>query len=307
MNLHTSTLCLGLAVLLTACGESSVEVVTTTVTQPSRTPVVKLFDGEFFEASGVVHVAKDDSILFVDDNRPGNIAWMKLDSAGAPGGDVRLIPLGVEVQDPEDITFDGEHYYVIGSQSARKSGRKIGLVRFKFDPVSGRATELESISGLRDFLVANMSSLPGMNEAGSKDGLNIEGLAWHAGESSLLLGLRSPRSGSDAVVIKLKFREPAAALSLDNLELAGPPVHLTLDGSGIRGLTYDSDADRVLVITGPTEKQGNRPFALWEWRDSNVRRVAYLDAKLKPEGVSRRGEVLVIVCDASMHLTMRAP
>jgi len=307
MNLKSSLACLGLTCLLTACGEPPGEVAAPAGHAPSLAPVAQPFRGGFFEASGVVHVANADSMLFVDDNRPGEIAWMRLDSAGTPIGEPRLIPLGVDVQDPEDITFDGEHYYVVGSQFAKKSGRKVGLVRFKFDAVSGKVSDVESMSGLRDFLVSKVSSLPGLEQSGSKDGLNLEGLAWHSSESLFWLGLRSPRAGEDAVVIKLRLRDRTAPLAANNLEVVGPPVQLALDGAGIRGLAYDAAANRVLVIAGPTEQQGDRPFALWEWRETGVARLKYLDARLKPEGLSRRGDALVIVCDASAHLTLRAP
>lgn len=307
MKTKTCAAGLALTLLLTACDEPVAEVSPFAGTPSPRSAAPKPFSGGFFEASGVVHVAHAAAILFVDDNRPGEIAWMKLDSAGAPVGEVQLSPLGVEVQDPEDITFDGQYYYVVGSQFAKKSGRKVGLVRFKFDAASGKVSDVESTAGLRDLLVTRVPSLPDLDAPGAKDGLNIEGLAWHPGESALLLGLRSPRVGADAVILKLKFRDPSAPLAVENLEVAGPPLRLALDGVGIRGLAHDAIADRLLIIAGPTEKQGNRPFALWEWLNDRPRRLAYLDARLKPEGLSRRGDALVIVCDASWHLTMPAP
>lgn len=306
MTLTTRSIWLALAALLTACGEPSSNLPGADTSAARGVETAKPFAGGFFEASGVVHVANHASILFVDDNRPGEVAWMNLDSAGTPVGEVRLIPLGVEVHDPEDITFDGERYYIVGSQFAKKSGRKTGLVRFKFDAQNGRVTNVESMKELRDLLVAGVAGLSGLDESGAKDGLNIEGLVWHPGEASLLLGLRSPRAGADAVILKLKPRDPSGPLTPANLEVAATPIRLALDGTGIRGMAYDATAERLLIISGPTEQQGNRPYALWEWRGNTPNRLRYLNDRWKPEGVSQRGDTLIIICDASLHLTLNS-
>lgn len=300
-----TTTALGLVLSLTACGEPpSGPAAATDGTGLLRASPVP-FPG-VFEASGVVHVANSESILFVDDDRPDEIAWMKLDSAGKPVGAVHLISLGVGIADPEGITFDGRHYYVVGSQSARRSGRKVGLVRFTFDSVNGEVGDVQAARGLRELLVAGVSSLPELGETGAKDGLNIEGLAWHFGESTLWLGLRSPRADNDAVLLRLKLHNPEAPHIEGNLEITGSPIQLSLEGGGIRGLEYDIIGDRLLILSGPTEQQGNKPCAVWASKSSGVQRLAYLDSKLKPEGISRRGRNIVIVCDTGMHLTLPA-
>ena len=45
------------------------------------------FVGGTFEASGVASVPGTDSVLFVDDGRPGDVFWMRLDEAGKQAGD----------------------------------------------------------------------------------------------------------------------------------------------------------------------------------------------------------------------------
>jgi hypothetical protein len=40
---------------------------------------VTAFTGGMFEASGVVHAPGTDGVLFVDDGRPNEIFWMRLD------------------------------------------------------------------------------------------------------------------------------------------------------------------------------------------------------------------------------------
>src|SRR6185295_9319460 len=75
------------------------------------------FGGGSYEASGVAEVPGTDSVLFVDDNKAGRVLWMQLDSAGKQKGQIKEIDLGVIVEDPEGITFDGNYFYVTGSQS----------------------------------------------------------------------------------------------------------------------------------------------------------------------------------------------
>jgi hypothetical protein len=81
---------------------------------------VTAFTDGIFEASGVVHAPGTDGVLFVDDGRPDEIFWMRLDANGAKAGAVRPVPLGVNVVDLEGITTDGANFYVVGSQSKSK-------------------------------------------------------------------------------------------------------------------------------------------------------------------------------------------
>jgi len=75
------------------------------------------FDGGPFESSGVVYVPGSDAVLFVDDGKPREIYWMQLDGSGRQKGAVKSVPLGVEIDDPEDITTDGKYFYVVGSHT----------------------------------------------------------------------------------------------------------------------------------------------------------------------------------------------
>ena len=82
----------------------------------------KIFQGGVFEASGVVSVPGTDGVLFVNDNRADEIFWMRLDQEGNQVGEIKPIKIGVSVDDPEGITFDGSWFYVVGSQSETKGG-----------------------------------------------------------------------------------------------------------------------------------------------------------------------------------------
>src|SRR4029453_10757217 len=75
------------------------------------------FDGGPFESSGVVSVPGTDAVLFVDDGRVREIYWMQLDGSGRQAGAVKSVPLGIEIDDPEDITTDGKYFYIVGSNT----------------------------------------------------------------------------------------------------------------------------------------------------------------------------------------------
>ncbi|HEX8091539.1 MAG TPA: hypothetical protein VF762_21980, partial [Blastocatellia bacterium] len=136
------------------------------------------FRGEAFEASGVVFVPGTNGVLFIDDNKEDKIFWMQVDESGQQAGDVKPIPLGVRVQDPEGITFDGSYYYIIGSQSIDKRGDENALVRFAFDPNTQSVSKAEAMPNFRAFLFEKVPELKGEEEKKAKDGgLNVEAIA----------------------------------------------------------------------------------------------------------------------------------
>jgi hypothetical protein len=92
-----------------------------------------VFQGGVFEASDVTSVPGTDGVLFVDDNRQDEVFWMRLDQDGNQVGEIKPIKIGVSVDDPEGITFDGSWFYVVSSQSGTKVEETNALVRFTFD------------------------------------------------------------------------------------------------------------------------------------------------------------------------------
>ncbi|HEY9282199.1 MAG TPA: hypothetical protein VIP46_01985, partial [Pyrinomonadaceae bacterium] len=107
------------------------------------------FAGGMYEASGVAHVPGTDGVLFVDDGRPDEIFWMRLSGGRAQAGEIRPIKLGASVVDKEGMTYDGTHFYVVGSLSKYKAADGAGLARFRFDPAGQRASGTESVAGLK--------------------------------------------------------------------------------------------------------------------------------------------------------------
>jgi hypothetical protein len=254
---------------------------------------VKPFSGGPFEASGVAHVPGTDGVLFVDDGRNEEVFWMRLGADGAQAGAVRHVRLGASVIDLEGITFDGTHFYVVGSQSKSKGGELAGLVRFRFDAAGQRVEGTEAVSGLKPFLAAGVAELRGMEKTKYKDGgINIEGLAWDPVNKRLLLGLRSPVVDGDALVVPLRLRDPRAAFTAANLEVeGGRAIRLPFGGAGVRSIEYDERVKNFRVITGAGPNSERLDFKLWEW-DGNgerpvLRELGTYDRRLKPEGFTR--------------------
>jgi hypothetical protein len=251
------------------------------------------FIGGEFEASGVAYTPGTDGVLFVDDGRPSEIFWMRLDASGNQVGAVRPVNLGVSVIDLEGITTDGVYFYVVGSQSKPKGSDQVGLVRFKFDTQNQRVEEVESISGMKRFLTGNVAELRGLGDKAYKDGgINIEGIAWDPQGNRLLLGLRSPVVNGQALVAPLKLREPSGAFSYNNLEVAeAGAIRLPLGGSGIRSIEYDDISKAFRIIAGASKNNEKADFKLWEWNGDagqpTLREADRFDRKLKPEGVTR--------------------
>jgi len=276
------------------------------------------FEGGPFEASAVVNVPGTNGVLIVDDNRPSEVLWMALDESGREVGPVKPIPLGVSVEDPEGITSDASYFYIVGSQSKPNGGDQNALVRFAFDAASQSVQKAEALTGLRDFLLANVPELKGAPEKASEGGLNIEGIAWDFKRGRWLLGLRSPlgKDGS-AFIVAIKLKNPGGPFSVDNLQLAEPnAIPLKLAGLGVRDIQFDPESNSFLIISGAPEHQQKSEFILWEWSgaveqpgsESTLRREQDLDPKAKPEGITHveigGRKFLLVVCDASVYFKL---
>jgi Protein of unknown function (DUF3616) len=256
------------------------------------------FRGEAFEASGVVFVPGANGVLFIDDNKEDKVFWMQVDDSGQQTGDVKPIPLGVRVQDPEGITFDGSYYYIIGSQSVEKRSDENALVRFAFNATDHTVSKAEAIPNFRALLFERVPELKGEGEKKSKDGgLNIEGIAADPVNRRLLLGLRSPIVDEQALIIAFRLPAPDAPLSATGLQLAEPhAIHLPLGDLGIRDIQYDSKLKSFFVISGAPEHHEKLDFELWQWNGAadqssgaaGLKKINIkLNHKMKPEGVTR--------------------
>lgn len=254
---------------------------------------ITAFSGGTFEASGVAHVPGTDSVLFVDDDRPNEVFWMRLGEDRKQAGAIKAIDIATSIIDLEGITFDGEYFYVVGSQSKSKGADLAGLARFTFDAANQRAVGTQSASGLKKFLADSVAELRGLENTKYDDGgINVEGIAWDPRNKRLLLGLRSPVVEGNALVVPLKLRDPKAALSFDNLEVEGrKAIRLPLGGAGIRSIEWDESRKAFYLITGAGPNSERMDFKTWEWSGNDatpaLRELETFDRRLKPEGITR--------------------
>jgi len=261
-----------------------------------------------FEASGVAAVGAG-GVLIVDDGRPGEVLWLPIAADGS-AGDVRPVPIGVSVADPEGITSDGTWVYVAGSLSR---GTGASLARFRFDAAKGAASGAESMTGLESLLRAAVPELAADGGGGKKkkkaeDALNIEGLAWDPKGGRLLLGIRSPVVGGSALVVPVRLKDPSRPLAADNIAVEAP-LRVDLGGSGFRGFEYDPAAGAFQIVAGhPT---GARDFRIvtWDGAGTAVREVHRFAAGEKPEGVAATTvggkPATIVVFDTSHYMVLR--
>jgi hypothetical protein len=270
--------------------------------------------GGRFEASGVVHVPDSDGVLFVDDGQARKIFWMGLSRDGAQRGPAIEVPLGAEVVDLEGITTDGSYIYAVGSQSKTVGVEGDGLVRFTFDPVRKEARQVESVRALKAFLARHVRELAGVERRTGDEALNIEGLAWDPTERRLLLGLRAPVVGGDALIVPLSLRDPDGPFNADNLKVDdGGALRLPLGGAGIRGIEFDPITERFMIITGAELNAETKDFRVLEWNSSQaaapLREVRRYSRRLKPEGITRArlsgGEPTIVVFDIGSYESVR--
>ena len=267
------------------------------------------FSGGTFEASGVAHVPNTDAVLFVDDGRPNEIFLMQVGEDRKQAGAIKNINISTSIIDLEGITTDGEHFYIVGSQSKPKGADQAGLARFKFDATSQRVVGTEAVSGLKKFLADNVAELRGMENTKYNDGgINVEGVAWDPHNARLLLGLRSPVVDGQALVVPLKLRDPKGALTSANLEVEDrKAIRLPLGGAGIRSIEYDESRKAFFLITGAGPNSEKMDFKTWEWSGNGasptLRELETFDRRLKPEGITRFSngarEFIFIVFDTS--------
>jgi len=276
------TLALALVALTTACGPQA------SSQSAQDAGGIRPIAGGTFEASGLAAVPGSNLALFVDDGRPREIFVIGLSPQGLQLGATTRVRLDANVTDPEGMTGDGTHFYMVGSQSKRTGFDGDGLVRFRFDPATGAVTGVERIRGLKAWLAANVPELRGTANRVGDHVLNIEGLAWDPDGGRLLLGFRAPVVGGRALIVPVRLADAAAGFAAVNLR-ADSTIHLDLGGAGIRAIEHDAEANAFLVVTGASLDTENRDFHVLEWdgRSDSTRVLSTWPRRLKPEGIAR--------------------
>jgi hypothetical protein len=274
-----------------------------TAAAASGGPLTPLRGGPF-EASGVAAAPGAEGVLIVDDGRPGEILYLPL---GGGGGELRIVPTGAAVADPEGITTDGTWVYVGGSLSR---GQGASLARFRFDPKSLTVSGAESLTGLEPLLraaVPELGAAPGSGKKKAEAELNIEGLAWDPKGGRLLLGVRAPVVGGSALVIPLRLKDGAGPLAAGNLAIESA-LRVDLGGSGFRGFEYDAARGAFLIVAGhPTGARDFRVVA-WDGAGSAVREIHRFADGEKAEGVAAATvggkPSTVVVFDTSHYMVL---
>ena len=268
--------------------------------------------GGTYEASGVAAVPGSNTVLFVDDGRPREVFLMELDSSGAQRATAIAVPLAADITDPEGMTTDGRHHYVVGSQSKNSGFEGDGLVRFTFDAARRGTGGVERINGLKAWLAEHVAELKGTGRRIGDEVLNIEAIAWDPANLRLLLGLRAPVVNGAALIIPVRLADSSGAFIRENLRVDGPSIRLDLGGAGIRSLEFDEHTKNFRIITGAPLNAETRDFQVWEWdgQAGSAPRVTSSHAsRLKPEGITSAvidgRPVRVIVFDTGRFIVER--
>jgi pSer/pThr/pTyr-binding forkhead associated (FHA) protein len=270
------------------------------------------FAGKNYEASGVVSVPDTEGVLFVDDGKPDQVFWMQMDQSGNQVGEIKPIPLNLSIPNPEAITYDGSYYYVVSSQSEPDKADQNGLLRFAFDPIRHELIgQAEAIKDLRGLLLKNVPDLGAEGaRPGIEGGINIEGISWDPANGRLLIGLRSPLVGGQAVIVPVRPRNPRE-FTAENLTFSEPrSILLQLGGQGVRDIQYDAQLRAFLILSGALDTQRKTDFKLWEWTGGAAKPTEEitLNEEIKPEGITRvrmsGRSYLFVVGDASYYLRL---
>jgi len=287
--------------------------------QVTPVPFAQRNGKEDFNASGVAQVGVG-RFVFTDNNDPGALFELVVDPTGNQSEPIARRPLtGLPrhvLSDPEGLArldVDGEIVLVVASSLAvkKKTGHD-GLVRVRYRP-EGDLTA-EAMPGFRDWLLRQYPELAkAAGRAADKGGLNIEGIAWDPGNSTLLFGVRSPvdEAGIPVLRVQLDARAPWTVDALSRSESSHLTKHQA--GQGIRDLTHDPVEGGFLVLLGRSVSGDDVPFQLcrWDGVSTSVDVQAELPQRMKPEGVSViQGEGprrVLVVGDtgsfASLHLS----
>jgi hypothetical protein len=191
--------------------------------------------------------------------------------------------------DLEDAARVDNRIYVLGSH-ARKSDGSIDLSRHQFaafdltgaSPNITLAAAGRSARLLRDMLVATNWTAPdttvitALNNASQLDrqrvdtlapslsGINLEGLArapTFAIPQRMVIGLRNPQIANRAIVVT--FVNPSAVVGGAAARF-GEAIQLDLGGLGIRGMTWSTTLESVLILAGPRDGTDG-PYRLYRW------------------------------------------
>jgi hypothetical protein len=186
------------------------------------------------------------------------------------------------LSDLEGMTRKGEYLYAITSHAGRKSGERDEarerLVRFRVEGDS--IVDLEIAAGLTKAVLARHAALrPSIESADPKrGGFNIEGLSFDAAQQRLLVALRMPLMGAQAVVLTVE--NPDAIFDSGEAPRVGPDlIRLDLSGEGIRSIEYVSELEGYLILAGSGGRSEQQWLWFWPGGESSQPRPATIDGR----------------------------
>ncbi len=200
------------------------------------------------------------------------------------------------IKDLEDVAASpqGDIFLITSHSRNKKSKSQIErqrLVRLRVNKLTGKIENVafNTDKGLLEKLPVELAKStqrrPGEKNAEGKydPGFNIEGLAW-APEGNLLIGLRSPTLGAEAVILRLNnvnnyFDKPTEPVVF-TME-----AKLDLGGLGIRGMSYDVERKGYWIIAGlspdPDEADPSlkNEWSIWFWNGKTIQTESKLKKK----------------------------
>jgi hypothetical protein len=196
------------------------------------------------------------------------------------------------IDDLEGMAVDAQgRAYVITSHSRKSNGKRSRereqLVRFRIE--GERVADVQIVRDLlKELVMANPLLEDAVEIRNVKDdgGFNIEGLSFDASKERLLIGLRSPLAGTDAIILSVE--NPHAIFDEDQApRISDQLIQLDLDGGGIRALAYDPHLGGYLIIS----RKPGKSFKFWFWSGDvshSPRRITApkLQQLSRPEGIA---------------------
>lgn len=211
----------------------------------------------------------DGRFLVAEDEKEFPFALVTLHADGSVGSVPLQLPDDDEVgklADLEALTSDGAgNLYAITSHSRNTKGEekksREKLLRFRVE--GDRMVSPVVVKHLKAALVAAhpvLAQAAAVLDVKEDGGLNIEALEM-APDGRLLIGLRSPLFGGQAIVASLAD----VAAAFDGTPRIAPEL-VTLDcgGHGLRALSWIPALNGYLLVSGPVAKEQVQ-FKLWFW------------------------------------------
>jgi hypothetical protein len=245
-----------------------------------------------FEPSGIQQLP-DGRFLVIEDEKEFPFSVFALDPEGRMAGSPQPLSSPEKLNDLEGLTLGPSgHLYAITSHSrdgdgeVKKARRR--LVRFRVD---GNA--IVDFAVFDQLLPALTQAHPALEAASRIEdvkgdgGLNVEALEMSPDGGELLVGLRGPLIGGQAVIAAIAHADalfaPAGNSLLDaalnrifdrQADVAITVRLADLGGQGIRSLAWIPGFDAYLVVSGPLGRK-EEAFGLWRWdgRDGHPRRM----------------------------------